>query len=369
MKASLPNPNPRIRYKKNTVDGILNYDVDNIYPQRMREYCRASGTASNCIKTYAKFIRGGGFADKIFYKSVVNQLGQTADAILRKISNDISEFRGYALHVNYDGLARVSSVTHIPFEYCRLSLPDDYDVSPKIAVYDNWDKVKNKTIDIKRIDFIDKFNPEPEVVLTQVERAGGFENYKGQVLWVSLDGDQYPLAIYDSVIEDIIASAGTKTYRLRQTTTNFLASHIVEIPFQFESDEEREAQKEVFSDFQGVDKSNKLLMLENPDAADKDGGIKLHKVDIQDGDKMFQITNQTCKDSILEVFSMPPVLAGVQIPGKLGNQDMKDAYDFYNSVTIDERIMIEEDIKKIFSRFNKIINPTGNYSILPLAYV
>lgn len=369
MKSSLPSPSARIGYKKNTIEGILNYDIDNLYPQRMRSYYRSSGTASNCIKTYSKFIKASGFSDKVFYKSKVNRFGQTCDHLLRKVADNISEFRGFALHVNYNLLGKIVDVTHVPFEYCRLAIPDDYGYVSKVAVYDDWDKIKNKAIDKKRIQLIDRFNPNQEVILSQIESVGGIENYKGQIIWVSLDGDnQYPLAIYDSVVEDIIANAGIKTYRLRQTTTNFFASHIAEFPFEFESEQEREEQNNIIKSFQGVENSSKIMVIENPNAADPNGGLKLHKVDIQDGDKMFQITNQTGKDAILEAFSLPPVLAGVQIPGKLGNQDMSDAYTYYNMVTYDERLIVEESFKTVFENFERIINPTSNYSIIPLSY-
>lgn len=48
------------------------------------------------------------------------------------------------------------------------------------------------------------FNPRKNVVLSQIDKAGGLEYYKGQVLWVSMAGSNtYPLAIYDSVITEM----------------------------------------------------------------------------------------------------------------------------------------------------------------------
>lgn len=57
--------------------------------------------------------------------------------------------------------------------------------SGKIVVYDNWDGSKGQ-VDKKKFNIIDVFNPNEKVVLSQIEKAGGIENYKGQVLFQPL---------------------------------------------------------------------------------------------------------------------------------------------------------------------------------------
>ena len=53
------------------------------------------------------------------------------------------------------------------------------------------------------------FNPDPDIVLEQIENAGGIDSYKGQILWQSLDGQFiYPTASYDSAITEISTDEG-----------------------------------------------------------------------------------------------------------------------------------------------------------------
>lgn len=367
MKSSLPSVPARITIKENKIDNIQNYDIDNNYPGRISDIIKASGTASLCVDRYSKFINGKGFKDLGFYKSRINRKGMTVDALLRETSKDFAKYRGFAIHVNYNALFQVNEVFHVPFDHCRLCLSDSKGYVSKIAVYCNWDGKKGK-IEKDKIDYINIWNPDPDVVGAQMEAVGGIENYSGQIMWYSFEGESYPLSIVDPVIEDVVSDRGVKKFRLRSTTTSFLPSHAIEYPYAFEDDDERTEEVDKWKKFQGVDESNKLVIIENPDMDEKKT-LKIHKIDWQNTDKIYETTNRTVKESIIESFGIPPVLANIQTPGKLGTaQEMKDAYLIYNSVTYDERRIKEEKYREIFSRYRNPINVTGDYSIIPLSF-
>lgn len=367
MKSTLPSVAPRIQVKDNKLSHIQNYDSDNNYPGRILDIIKSSGTATSCANLYAKFINGKGFKDQKFWKSKVNRKGVTVDKLLRGNCRDVSRLHGYALHINYNALFQVNEVTHVPFDHCRLCYSDDNNYVAKIAVYDDW-ACKNGKLVKEKVSYIDVYNRNPDVILSQVEKAGGWANYKGQIFWRSFDGDGYPLSIYDPVIEDVMSDSGIKKFRLRTTSTSFMPSHIIEYPYEFESEEERQSEKENWEKFQGSDNANKIIMMENPDAKEE-GGVKITKVDWQGFDKVYETTNRTVKDSIIEVGGTPPVLLGVAVSGKLGTADeIRDAYMFYNSVTSDERKMMEEDYTEIFSNYRNPINMSGDYSIIPLDF-
>ncbi|MGY4539628.1 hypothetical protein ACVW0P_004064 [Mucilaginibacter sp. UYNi724] len=63
MKTYLPQIERRIMVRPNQTFGILNYDMDNAYPQRMLELVGQSPTAKDCWNKRAKFIAGNGFED------------------------------------------------------------------------------------------------------------------------------------------------------------------------------------------------------------------------------------------------------------------------------------------------------------------
>ncbi len=86
MKSTLTGVVKRVVIKPNKTDGILNYDEDNAYPQRVLDIINSSGTGTLCTDLMAKFIYGNGFKDKALGKLVVNKKGLTANQLLRKLS-------------------------------------------------------------------------------------------------------------------------------------------------------------------------------------------------------------------------------------------------------------------------------------------
>jgi len=70
----------------------------------------------------------------------------------------------------------------------------------------------------------------------------------------------------------------------------------------------------------------------------------------------------------MKMFLIPPVLL-LRIAGSLGSsKEISDAFDYYNGVTSDDRLVVEELLKEIFSNFYYNICPSKDYSILPLKY-
>jgi len=132
---NLPDAAPRLVVVDGGKLGIKTYGVDNGYPQRMKNLYNASVSAKMCAELYASYMVGKGFEDPNFYKAKINQNGLTPDKLLRLLSGDKSEFRGFALHFNYNALYQIEDIAYIPFENCRLG---DGENENKIGVYDNW---------------------------------------------------------------------------------------------------------------------------------------------------------------------------------------------------------------------------------------
>lgn len=363
MISSLPEVEKRIIEVDNKISHIKYYDEDNLYPQNMIDIVNASGTTKSCVNLYAKFMRGGGFKDASFYKAQINANGLTPDKLLRKITKKYAYIHGFAIHVNYNAMLQICEVNYIPFDYCRLGIGEK---AGKIAVYDNWAGRKGK-FDKDKIEYIDKFNNDPAVLNAQIN--GDITTYKGQVFWYSENDTDYPLAPYDAVIEDVCADSGIKTFRMQSVENAFNASAVVEYGYKFKDEQEREDEVNNWAGFMGPKNSAKIIVLENENGNGDDKSIRITKLDAANNDKMYQVTNQTVKDSIIQAFTQPPRLLGVQVPGKLGGaQDIHDDYLFYNSVTADERLLLEETFKTIFSNFYIKINPTEDYSISELRF-
>lgn len=378
MKAKITTKSisKRLEYKENKTDHIQNYDLDNIYPQRVLDIVADSRSAQGCLKVRRMFLFGGGFYNEFFSKQKVNRKGLTVDQLLRKsIRNNFDLFESFVWHINYNSLGETVEINPIPFENARFSLSTDEKYSNKIAIYDDWSKVKTKTIKASDVNFYNVYNPDINQILKEVELlheydkegnliVNGWSKYKGQILWITPDFWEYPLAILDSVLEDCQTEAQLKRFKFNTVDTNFLASHIVVTNKQ---EDENEAQK--FADnlgtFQGSEDASKLLWFEKENDSDE---FKLEKVDIQNYDGLYQYTEESIAKNIAFPFNIPDILLRAT-EGSLGeNSAREQATDYYNGLIQTERILLQEVFKMVFSNFHYEINPDDDYTLVPFKF-
>jgi hypothetical protein len=374
MKAT-SNTVKRVDYKVVKQEHVLSFDFDNMYPQRVIDIYRDSSTGTLCAKMMANFVMGGGFTDKEFYKSEVNRSGLTVDGLLRKQVKDVSTLGTFAMHVNYNANFEVSEVHFVHVAHLRLGDPNDADpfYRNKIAVYNDWGKVINKKIDAKKIDWIDVFNPNPEAIQKQVNACveydkhgnplnDGWDKYKGQILWFGVtEAWEYVLSVGDPVLEDMQTQGRMKRFKFNNVANNFLASHVF-VTGKYEDDQARETFAENLMQFQGDENTAGVMHVELDNPEDT---FKIEKVDIQNYDGLYQFTESSAKDSIIQNYLIPSLLV-MATPGKLGTStEIEDATAFYNGITADWRLIFEEVYSLVFGNFHKQINRSGDYSIIP----
>jgi hypothetical protein len=354
---------PRYILTTNKTEGIINYDVDNAYPQRIMDIVHSSGCATRCVNEYGKFIEGQGFTDLFFYKAIVNGKQQSVDKILSKVARDKARYNGYALHVNYNALGQVIEVHHVPFEYCRLGDPNIPEYAGKIAVYTDWYRQRSTKIKKEDIKWFNVFNPDKAV--SEALACGGFNMYKGQILWWSFEGEQYPLSPIDPVIEDVESDARIKNHKRKAIATGFNADFALITQEKFESESEREEYIANLENFQGDENAGNIMLVEIDRPEQKP---EVMPFPVSNADGKFQYTETSIHDNIRKCFGIPPVLIGEATAGKLGtSQEIIDACNFYNAITDPERRAVSESFQLIFNKwYNPSINPSKDYSITPL---
>jgi hypothetical protein len=358
-KATVTDVTKRITTKPNKTEGIVNYDVDNAYPQRVNDIINSSGTASLVTAILGKFIYGGGFANEQLAAMFLNESKLTANKLLFKIGKSISKYGGFAIHVNYNALYKKTSFSFVPFQDVRFTTDDEKNENRNmLAVYDDWEKEKSKKILQKNIDFINFYDPDPEAIEEEVIAAGGWDKYNGQLLYWSIDGLEYPLAPLDSVLEDCQTDAHSKTFKNRNITTNFMASYIFRTG-KFEGETERQDFVDTLTTFQGQDETSKIMLIEEES---EESAFTTEKIDIQDIDKLYEFTEESVRNNIIRNHLIPPVLLVAQA-GKLGSStEIKDATAFYNGVTEDYRRSVEEVFAELFRE--SMFPPQEEFDIL-----
>ena len=323
------------------------YDADNSYPQRIRDIVLSSGVARACTEMFARYIFGNGVSDPVLFKKVINRKGVTLDKLLRKCVDDYSMWYGFAVHVHYNIFGEVIGYYHLPFEFVRKGIEKKEGL---FAVYNNWDKRDlNEKYNTSNIDFIHPFNPAS--VISEIEQCEGntveekFKNYKGQVFYFSKEGYNYPLAPIDPVIKDAETTYEIQLFKNKNIRTNFMASHMFVYKGEFEDDSSREEFKKSLEKFQGAEMVGNIMLVE---ASSPDQVPTLTPFTIQNNDKLWEFTETSTVNNIIQNFGIPPVLMGILQSGKLGTaNEINDAHGFYNNHTSYDRAIMSEEFTRL----------------------
>lgn len=369
MKVSALKTDKRVERANWRGYGIQAYGKRNDYPQRIREIVGASVTGASCVEQYAKFIAGRGFANHTFYSAELNRYGQTADDLLLNVAYDYAHFAGFALHVNWNANYKIVEVQHVPLEMIRFSELKDDGTFDQYCVHPDWGMRLTMLRPFRTSDIVryDKFNADPNVIREQVEHAGGWDKWNGQILYVSRAGrDCYPIPTFDAAVTDMSTEEGLANVALRNVRNNFLPAGL--LIDRNNTANTREAEQNTIrelTEFQGDTNAGKLFYV-NLQGGEVEPEFKPFKSNNTDRD--FVVTGESAPDNIGRAFNQPPILRCEDVGANFGAELMQNAYDYYNSVTETERDEISRVFAGLMQNYVANINPEGDYSILPKKY-
>lgn len=204
---------------------ILPYGKYNDFPQRISEAIYDSPVATSALNKLKRYIGGDGIADVEIAKLVVNEKGETLDDILSKIVEDFTVLRGFTLDIKYNQVFKIISISHIPYENARLTIPESDGEITKIALNPFFGIADYKK---KQTSFRWCFDPSKAISEYAVEK----DDYQGQVYWfgqTKISNRFYPVPDYYSAMNDIVADGKTGTYRERLVDNNFYQSTLIQM--------------------------------------------------------------------------------------------------------------------------------------------
>ncbi len=357
--------------------GISAYDTDNLYPQHLSALIENSTYGKSCYLRYAEFIEGAGINAGNTAYSVINRRGDTVDDIIHYVAGDLAKFGGFALHLNYNGLGEVASVTHVPFENCRLCEPDDYGYVSKIAVHPDWSGWKTYngqriTVKEENVDYIIVFNLNQEKVLQEIETAGGVEFYKGQIMWVSMDGNFiYPTARYSAGLISLSTDEGLANIAYRNVRNCFIPAQVflTQKNQTVTEGDDRDSDLAIDFDnalaqFQGDENSNSVMALSVDDPSQMPSMLNLQS---KNYDVEFTVTEDKTARRIYTAFGQEPFFAIVDGSAGFSGNYAEDAYTYYTSITRRERELIKRNLGKAFFNWHEK-NKSFDFTIQPLRY-
>lgn len=349
-----------------TYEGIQRYDLDNLYPQRVEEIAKRSYTTLSVIKRVADFLNGEGFVDPNVGSLKVNDysmFGTTANKLLNQVSFTYATWNSITLHIGYNLNYRISSITYIPFSYCRMGLMDSDGKVREIKYSTNWENDGRKEATNRTIESYHIFNPNPEVVATEIEEAGGIENYKGQILYYTPEYYQYPLCSFDAVIDHAQTQSELGISKVSNTQNSFLSTMAILFPGEFESEAEKQQFQDLIANKSGVRNMGSRIGLQDRSGTKKASDIfqPLTPVNL---DRLYEFTEKSVIDAIMENEAMPKELLGVRPDtGMFNQQNMEQAYLYFNSITKNRRANISEVFSMLLSYWENPIQTDAEIKI------
>ena len=336
----------RIPADRDTVDRITTYGGDNLYPQRMLQVALLSPIAKSAIRLKASFFRGDGFerGDKI-----VNQFGETANDILRLLSEDLALYNGYGLHLNSSGLGEVKEVQHTPFEFIRLGLASQNGIIKDVRVSNNWEQITgdlpSSDKNTKRFLLFDHAGNGREALTTG----------KGMMLYVTPKKNVYPLATIDAIIETCQSDYELQQFELGNLVNGFISMSVFKYPTSGDTEEEEKELREKLNGLKGARNANSVIVVGIDEDYEGSGNL-VEPIPANNNDSLFINTTLNVKNRILQNHNMSSSLMGMLPAGALFTaQQIADDFTFQNLITKDTRNEIERQFDKLGLNVGRII--------------
>jgi hypothetical protein len=280
--------------------------------------------------------------------------------------------------VKYNGMGLPYEYFNVPFEHCRLEIEatgTKNKYTGRIAVHPDWTNQTGRRFDIRDVDFIHKYNPL--TVITEMIEDGGPEQYLGQIYYFTADGDfEYPISPFDPVITDMLTEESVSTVKHRNAKFNFLPSGILvrkgikprtldngAVDPHDEYNQEQMESAENIKRMQGDENASKIWVVDVDADEEKPEFIDFTAKNF---DRQYEVTEKTVQENIGKMFMIPPILRGVDVGAGFGSELVSQAYDFMNSVTSNERRMLEVAFKDVMTYY---LTQFSDYSVLPLEYI
>lgn len=364
--------------KKAEFDKSLNIHkngVSNDYPDFVESILAESVTASTCVEMMTSYLTGKGFGIEENKIIVHKEKGTTLLELTKCISESISEHKGVFIHVNYNGECEHKDFDVLPFSHCRVGKKDDNNYNGKILVCTDWNDSKLA----KKARVCDVYNPDKEVVKSQIEKAGTISKYNGQILFVKFGKYTYPLAPIHPALKDAESENQVSIYKHTSLKKGFFGKMLIVtkpmVDNDLEENQNEEFQKQVgqrtnfrntIKQFIGVENSEGAMHIEmqfDSDKIEDEFYIKVIETNIDD--KLFAHTETSVSENICVAYGIHPNLVRPKDGSMFGNsgevyKQMK--LDFQDK-TEDYRSSINEVISKLMKNFHE---PKENLKIIPL---
>lgn len=339
---------PAATEKKNR-QGWIDWGKDNLYPIYLIELTHRSAIHNAIINLKASMIGRNGFINADWSPETVQFINNANNAkddleeILAKVAIDLTIFGGYALELIWNrDKSKIATISHIPLENIRIAAPDEhYPDAEEYYISNDWNDTR-------------KNEPVKYAGFSTVNRKAG-----SQILYVKeyrAGGSYYPEPEYKAGITLCELNAEINDFHLSTVKNQFAPSQHVNIPYQPQSDEERDnIVRRMREEYQGAKNAGNIVISFSEGPENK---VTIDTIQMNDSDKRFKELTTWMREGIFSGHQLTDQsLLAIETAGALGKRtELIDSLIIFQAqyVSIKQRF-IEKQLSTL-TRLNGLID-------------
>lgn len=317
------------------------------FPNIIIDSANDSGTARECIDKLHTFTLGKGLKDKNFLKEKANPSQTWAD-LDDEITLQMSYIPAICVRVIYDAAGDVARVYNMPIQNVRRRHDGQYLYGEELGDPQGYKMFQSWKREIIPAFGTHKTPSERRQMIAKQMAENGKQ--LGELLYlftpgVGLNYKYYPVPKWSAGLHDINADAGLSLHEESQVSNSFKGTVIIET---------RELDRSIKDQYERTEADRFEAMID--DASKPDGGSVIHletmgnegstssitPLNIQHQMDATEKATDRISKKVCRLFSVPPILLGIETAGKLGNnQELVNYMKLFN-LTLDKRWKLKE---------------------------
>lgn len=331
-----------------TVNNIVRFGEDNLYPQLLNQLYYTSPLHGSIIEFITNAVIGGGYT----YKNNKLSSNEKIELMTFEKLNEFNKLvrlltRDYLIHkrICIKVLKRKNNFTKF-FRLDPSTIRNDVFME-KFVYSSDWSK---GLYEYKEFDRWEPTDDEGETIYVYQD------NTPGQ--------DIYPIPQYNSILNFAALDGEIAYFHKNNIMNSVFPSLVIKRPKEFNSIEEIQQFKEEIHSKTGAHNAGRVLVLTGNG---RDDVPELDSINFSENDKMFETISKEIKDQLCFAWSINPSIMGIKVAGSLGNaEELQMSYAiFEKNVVMPYRTIMTEifnELLFIANQKNEII--INNYQIL-----
>ena len=309
---SLPQVN-----KYYTLNNIIQFGQDNLYPQLLNQMYYTSAIHGACINFIWNATIGGGYKwdnEKVSTEDLINQLAfekkHKFNKLIKNITRDFIIHRRICIKVIRNDKGILKTLERVDPSTIRNNANNT-----KFIYSSDWSR---GMVDSKPYNrYTDKCKETESIYIYQEETPGQ---------------DVYPIPNYNSILNWCNLDGDIAFFQKNNIQNSVFPSLAIRRPKEFSSDEEMLQFKKGISDSTGSNNAGKLLVVTGNGFEDTP---EIVQINASGNDKLFENTKKDLTDSICWAHGINPAIMGVKVAGSLGNaQELEMSYAIFEKNVI-----------------------------------